>query len=133
MITRALNVFDPAVLTVSRITAGNTSNVIPDIAELEGTIRAFSEHTRATVHQETRRVCEHVAAAHGCTATVTIENGYPVTVNDSEVTPQVLELAREYPGRWRSSAPAHRATTRTPRRSTTPAGRCSTSRRWCTG
>ena len=98
MITRALNVFDPAVLTVSRITAGNTSNVIPDTAELEGTIRAFSEHTRATVHQETRRVCEHVAAAHGCTVTVTIANGYPVTVNDSEVTPQVLELARSLLG-----------------------------------
>jgi hippurate hydrolase len=94
MITRMLNVFDPAVLTVTRIAAGTTSNIIPETAELEGTIRALSEHTRIKVHEEARRVCEHVAAAHGCTATVEIEHGYPVTVNDTEVTTQVIDLAR---------------------------------------
>ncbi len=98
MITRTLNVFDPAVITITRICAGTTSNIIPETAELEGTIRALSEHTRVTVHRETRRVCEHVAAAHGCTATVQIEHGYPVTVNDHDVSPQVLDLARRVLG-----------------------------------
>ncbi|MBV9012112.1 MAG: amidohydrolase [Pseudonocardiales bacterium] len=93
MITRKLTVFDPAVLTVTRISAGTTSNIIPETAELEGTIRTLSEHTRVTVHEEVRRVCEHVAAAHGCTATVVIERGYPVTVNDDEVSWHVMELA----------------------------------------
>lgn len=93
MVTRTLNVFDPAVVTVSRISAGNTSNVIPETAELEGTIRALSEPTRATVREEAVRVCENVAAAHGCTAAVDIEHGYPVTVNDATVGPQVVELA----------------------------------------
>ena len=98
MITRTVSVFDPAVLTVTRITAGTSSNIVPETAELEGTIRTLSEHSRAKAHEETRRVCEHVAAAHGCVATVAIEHGYPMTVNDDEVTPQVIELARRVLG-----------------------------------
>ncbi|HEY2762711.1 MAG TPA: M20 family metallopeptidase [Pseudonocardiaceae bacterium] len=98
MITRTLNVFDPAVVTVSRITAGTNSNVIPEQAELEGTIRALSEHTRAKVHEELRRVCEHVAAAHGCTCAVEIEHGYPVTVNDDDVGMEVIGVARQILG-----------------------------------
>ncbi len=93
MVTRTLNVFDPAVVTVSRISAGTTSNIIPETAELEGTIRALSEATRARVREEVVRVCEHVAAAHGCTAVVGVEHGYPVTINDDTVAPQVVELA----------------------------------------
>jgi amidohydrolase len=98
MVTRTLTVFDPAVVTVTRIAAGTTSNIIPETADLEGTIRALSEHTRTKVHLEVRRVCEHVASAHGCAATVQIEHGYPVTVNDDEVSPQVIDLARRLLG-----------------------------------
>ncbi len=94
MITRTLSVFDPAVLTITRISAGTSSNIIPETADLEGTIRALSEYTRVTLHEEVHRVCGHVAAAYGCTAAVAIEPGYPVTVNDDEVTPQVIDLAR---------------------------------------
>src|SRR6201999_2073279 len=93
MVTRTVNVFDPAVVTVTRITAGTSSNIIPENAELEGTIRALSEHTRKRVHEEIRLVCEHVAAAHGCTCEVEIEHGYPVTVNDDEVGRRVIEIA----------------------------------------
>jgi amidohydrolase len=98
MITRTLNVFDPAVITVTRISAGTTSNVIPETAELEGTIRTLSEHTRVKVREEVHRVCEHVAAAHGCVASVQVKHGYPVTVNDDGVSPQVLDLARRVLG-----------------------------------
>ncbi|HEY8371148.1 MAG TPA: M20 family metallopeptidase [Pseudonocardiaceae bacterium] len=93
MVTRRVSVLDPAVVTVARISAGTTSNIIPETAHLEGTIRALSEHTRSLVRTEVRRVCEHVAAAHGCTAEVEIESGYPVTVNDDVVAPGVVELA----------------------------------------
>ncbi len=93
MVTRTLDVFDPAVLTVSRISTGTTSNIIPETAELEGTIRTLSEATRARVFEEAVRVCEHVAAAHGCTAVVDVEHGYPVTVNDPTVGTQLVDLA----------------------------------------
>src|SRR5438067_11921405 len=52
MITRRIDVFDPAVVTVAHIKAGTTSNVIPETAEILGTIRAVSERTRTLVHGE---------------------------------------------------------------------------------
>jgi amidohydrolase len=101
MITRRVNVFDPAVLTVGRITAGTTNNIIPETAELEGTLRTMSEATRKRTQEELARVCEHVAAAHGCRALVEITPGYPATVNDEAVAGRVLDLASSVlgPGR----------------------------------
>ena len=93
MITRRISVFDPAVLTVARITTGTTSNIIPETAELEGTIRALSEASRSRVRAELVTVCESVGAAHGCRVAVDITPGYPVTVNDELVARQVVDLA----------------------------------------
>lgn len=81
MITRSVNVFDPAVLTIAQLRAGTTTNVIPESATLCGTLRAVSEQTRRGVWDRIRRVVDGVAAAHGCIATVEIVEGYPVTVN----------------------------------------------------
>ena len=93
MITRTVDVFDPSVVTVGRITAGTTNNVIPETAEIEGTIRAVSERTRARVHDGIRRVVDGIAAAHGCEAEVEVEAGYPVTVNDDTFADRVLGIA----------------------------------------
>ncbi len=93
MVTRSIDVFDPAVVTVGRITAGTTNNVIPETAEIEGTIRAVSEATRSKVHDGIRRVVDGIAAAHGCGVDVTIEPGYPVTVNDHSFAEQALTTA----------------------------------------
>ena len=71
MLGRRIEATEPAVLTVGRITAGTTTNVIPETAELAGTIRALSEPVRRLLHEELRRVCEHVGAAHGCQVEVT--------------------------------------------------------------
>jgi hippurate hydrolase len=84
-ITRRVSVFNPAVLTVARITAGTTNNVIPEEAELEGTVRTLSEHTRLLVQEGLRRVAEHIAAAHGASVEVDIVTGFPVTVCDGRV------------------------------------------------
>jgi amidohydrolase len=93
MITRRFSVFDPAVLTVGRITAGTTSNIIPETAELQGTVRTLSDRSREFVLSEIPKVCEHIAAAHGCTTVFRIDTGYPSTNNDASVAPHVLELA----------------------------------------
>ena len=93
MITRSIDVFDPSVVTVGRITAGTTNNVIPEVAEIEGTIRATSEHTRAKVHDGIRRVAEGVASAHGCGCDVEVIFGYPVTSNDDRFADWALDLA----------------------------------------
>lgn len=98
MLTRRVPATDPVVLTVGRITAGTTTNIIPRSAVLEGTIRTLAEPVRDLVHTEVKRVCEHVAAAYGCQANVSIRRGYPVTVNDAVAAPHVLELARSVLG-----------------------------------
>jgi hippurate hydrolase len=91
-------VFDPAVVTVGRISAGTTNNVIPEVAEIEGTIRATSERTRAKVHDGIRRVAEGVADAHGLDCSIEIVSGYPVTINDDDFAEFSLDLARDVAG-----------------------------------
>ncbi|GAA4539386.1 M20 family metallopeptidase [Amycolatopsis samaneae] len=93
MVTRRISVFEPAVITVGRITAGTTSNIIPETAELEGTIRTLSERTRALVREELPKVCEAVGAAHGCRVSVDVTPGYPVSVNDDRVAAEVANVA----------------------------------------
>ena len=89
MLTRRVDAHQPAVLTIAHITAGTTTNVIPETAHMAGTLRTLSEATRVLMHAEIRRVCTHTALAHGCTAEVEIDPGYPVTVNDRDATRRV--------------------------------------------
>ncbi len=91
MMTRRVPAFDPAVLTVARITSGTTNNIIPETAEIEGTIRSFSERSRRTVHEGLERVAANIAAAHRCEAEVTIVPGFPVT----HCAPEAFAFARE--------------------------------------
>jgi amidohydrolase len=86
---REVAAHDPAVLTVAHIRAGTTNNVIPETAHLEGTVRTLDEDVRGRVRDLVRRVCRHTALAHGCTAVVDIEPGYPVTVNDDDAAARV--------------------------------------------
>ncbi|WP_033293038.1 M20 metallopeptidase family protein [Amycolatopsis jejuensis] len=92
MVTRRIDVFDPAVISVTRIAAGTTTNIIPETAVLEGTIRTLSESTRAFVREELPKVCEAVGAAHGCRVLAGVDPGYPPTVNDPAVAAEVLAL-----------------------------------------
>jgi amidohydrolase len=98
MVTRRVDVFDPAVVTVAHIEAGSTNNVIPDTAFLEGTIRTLSARNRAEVVAAVRRVATHVGAAHGMEVEFEHEEGYPVTVNDPGAAAAVLEAAGELLG-----------------------------------
>lgn len=81
-ITRRISVFDPAVITIATIEAGTTDNIIPETAKLRGTLRTLSEHSRGKAHDGIRQIATHIAAAHGASAEVEIEHGFPVTVCD---------------------------------------------------
>ncbi len=93
MLGRRISAHQPAVVTVAQIKAGTTTNVIPEVATLDGTIRTLSELTRKQVHTELKQVVKHTAAAYGCHAEINIEPGYPVTVNDDAVGQHVVDLA----------------------------------------
>jgi amidohydrolase len=98
LVTRRVNVFDPAVLTIAKIEAGTTRNVIPETASLLGTVRTVSEATRERMLEGIRRVAEGVTAAHGAEVAVDLIRGYPVTVNDAGFAGFVLDTARELLG-----------------------------------
>ncbi len=93
MVTRRVDVFDPAVVTVAKLRAGTTNNVIPETATLWGTIRTVSEKTRNDVATDIERVAAGIAAAHGATADVEITRGYPVTVNHDDAARFALATA----------------------------------------
>ena len=98
MVTRSIDVFDPSIVTVGRITAGTTNNVIPENAQIEGTVRAVSEATRKKVHAGIQRVAEGIAAAHDATVTVTITLGYPVTSNHNGFAAFATDVAGQVIG-----------------------------------
>jgi hippurate hydrolase len=98
MVTRRVNAFDPAVITIANVVAGTTSNIIPETAFLQGTIRTVSEEARNAVHDHVRRVVAGIGAAHDTQVELEIERGYPVTVNDAAATEFVHALAGELLG-----------------------------------
>lgn len=98
MVTRRVDIFDPAVVTVGQITAGTTNNIIPETATIVGTIRTVSERTRTAVHDHLRRVAERIAEAHGATAEPEVVLGYPVTSNDERFADFTLGVAADVLG-----------------------------------
>jgi amidohydrolase len=100
-VTRRVDVFDPAVITIAKIEAGSTRNVIPETARMLGTIRTVSERTRERVLEGVERLIKGLAAAHGAEANVKLTRGYPVTVNDEGITGFVTQVAAELLGEHR--------------------------------
>lgn len=106
-LTRRVDVFDPAVLTIGMFHAGTTAtNVIPDHATLGGTIRATSAKTRSLAHAMLDEVVQGVASAHGVTAIVDLPEGYPVTSNDAGFAAFAARVARECLGDQKVVFPA---------------------------
>jgi hippurate hydrolase len=71
------------VLSVTRIQAGDTYNVIPHTATLGGTVRAFSREVMGLVETAMRRVASGTAEAYGATATLDFRENFAPTVNDA--------------------------------------------------
>jgi hippurate hydrolase len=98
MVTRRINTFDPAVVTITKIRAGTTNNVIPENVKMEGTLRAVSEHSRSHAVTAMRRLVEGIASAHDMTAELHVEPGYPVTINHEDEAAFALRVAGELLG-----------------------------------
>jgi amidohydrolase len=87
IVSRKMNLTqEPSVVTVGSFQAGNRSNIIPDEAKMEGTIRAFDEGHRDDIHAFVEKITTMIAEAGGAKAHVHIQRGYPVTVNDEALT-----------------------------------------------
>lgn len=101
MVTRRFSVFDPVVLSITKLQAGQAYNVIPAQASLGATVRTLSQASVETMIAETKRLADGIAAAHGCTAEVDFRVIYPVTVNDDAEAVFAGEVATDLFGEER--------------------------------
>lgn len=95
VVTRNVNAFHPALLSVTRIEAGNTWNVIPETAELEGTVRTMDRADRALFETKLSEIARHTAAAYGAEAKVRWIAGPPAVYNDGQMTRQSIKTAEK--------------------------------------
>lgn len=95
---RELSIFDEAVLTIGTIHAGNAANVIPDTAELSGTIRTYDEEVRAFLKQRITEIATGIASSFRATAQVTFGSGCPTLKNDNDLSACSLQYVRELLG-----------------------------------
>lgn len=101
LVTRQIDIFDPAVITVGRLEAGTRRNVIPESASFEATVRSFSARTHDRLATALPRLLEGIAHAHGVDVTIRLEPEYPVTVNDIDETAFAASTIEEVFGEGR--------------------------------
>jgi hippurate hydrolase len=84
--SRSADPIESVVVTVTKFHAGDAYNVIPEDAELAGTVRTLKKDVTALAERRMRAICEGVAHAHGASVDLHFQANYPVTVNDPEQT-----------------------------------------------
>ncbi|MBS4174346.1 M20 family metallopeptidase [Bacillus sp. FJAT-49736] len=97
IVSRRINPFDTAVVTIGSFDGKGQFNVIKDAVTLEGDVRTMSQEAQQIVEEQVRQFAEGLEASYGVKATIEYENDYPVLYNDPEITEQVrkaLESAR---------------------------------------
>ena len=90
LVTRRFDAAKAVVITISQMDAGSAHNIIADTATLKGTIRTLSPEYREEAQTAMETLASGIASAHGLTAEVVIERGFPVTMND----PRAVEIGR---------------------------------------
>ena len=98
LVARGVDPLDSAVVSVTQFHAGTTHNVIPEVAELNGTVRTLDPRTRTEIAARMERVIRGITEAHGATYEFTYERGYRPVVNESTVTAEVQQVVRDVCG-----------------------------------
>ncbi|AZP05647.1 amidohydrolase [Jeotgalibaca ciconiae] len=96
IISRRIDPFDTAVVTIGSFDGKGTFNIIKDAVTLEGDVRSVSDNARETVEKEVRQMADGLATTYGVSVELEYKNDYPVLYNDPEITErvqQVLEVA----------------------------------------
>jgi amidohydrolase len=98
VVARNADPLDSLVLSVTQFHAGFVHNVIPDTAEVSGTVRSLSANGRALAETRIREICAGIAAAQGLAIEVEYNRNYPVTVNDAAEAARCGDIAAEVAG-----------------------------------
>jgi hippurate hydrolase len=101
LVSRATDPLESAVVSVTRIQGGQTTNVIPTETALAGTVRAFREDVRLGLEAGLGRMAESIAAAHGVTAELSYEHRYRATVNSAAQVKSALSAMERTVGEQR--------------------------------
>jgi amidohydrolase len=88
--SRVLPPLSDNVLTVGTFRAGERNNIIPETAELSGTIRTFDDEVLATIESRMRDIFDGVTKAAHATFELSFDTGHPMTVNNPELTAQLV-------------------------------------------
>jgi amidohydrolase len=81
IVSRNLKPIEAGVISVTMIHTGEATNVVPDQAELQGTVRTFTVEALDMIEQRMREVAEHTCAAFGASCHFEFERNYPPTIN----------------------------------------------------
>jgi len=84
VVSRESDPLQSVVVSVCKVHAGTTSNVIPESMMLEGTVRTLSKEIRETVASRLEEIVRGISQAHRAKCEFRYDRGYPVTVNDAE-------------------------------------------------
>lgn len=87
-----------AVISVGKIQSGVRNNIIPEEAEMIGTIRTLDTGMQEKIHEKIQHTATTIAESMGATAEVDIQKGYPVTYNDPELTDEMIPSLQEMAG-----------------------------------
>lgn len=101
LISREIDPLKPAVATVGKLNAGSAANIIPDLAEMDGTLRSFDESVRTLLRERVPQVIAHAAQSAGCTSEFELRKGYPATVNDRAQAEMATRVAADVVGERR--------------------------------
>lgn len=89
---------EAAVITVGKITSGVRFNIIPESAELIGTVRTLDPDMKSLIIRRMTEMTETIAKAYGGTATIEFQNNTSITYNDLELTEQMLPTLQNIAG-----------------------------------
>ena len=98
IVARSIDPLESAVISICEFHAGNARNVIPQTAELKGTVRTLTADVRELVGKRIREVVEGVAQMTGARIDLELKRGYPVTVNHVSQTELATQVAKEIVG-----------------------------------
>lgn len=98
IVSREKNPLESAVLSITQIHAGSATNVIPDEAELVGTVRTFSTGVLDLIQRRMEEIATGVAAAFNASVDFSFKRNYPPLINHPEQTAFAVEAMRAVVG-----------------------------------
>ncbi|ASA22471.1 amidohydrolase [Paenibacillus donghaensis] len=95
VVSRQTGAQEPVVLSVTRINGGFTWNVLPELVELEGTVRTYNEEIRSRIPQQMTQIINGISAAAGAEAELHWYPGPSATINDAKWADFTKEVAAQ--------------------------------------